>query len=64
MTAILGRLATYGGKVVKWNEAFNSNVRLADTDRLHNLDDPAPVLPDETGAYPVPIPGTGNLLLA
>ena len=27
MTAILGRMATYSGKLVKWDEAFNSQLR-------------------------------------
>ena len=60
MTAILGRLATYSGKVVKWNEALDSQVRLADTDRLRSLDDRPPVLPDSHGDYPVATPGGGS----
>ncbi len=63
MTAILGRLATYGGKVVKWNDALNSNVQLADTDQLRTLEDAPPVLPDGTGNYPVPVPGSSAKLL-
>lgn len=60
MTAILGRLATYSGKVVKWNEAFESQIRLADTDRLHSLEDSPPVLPDSRGDYPIAAPGGGS----
>ena len=58
MTAILGRLATYSGKVVKWNDAIKNEVQLADVDSLHSLDDPAPVQPDQSGAYSVPTPGS------
>jgi predicted dehydrogenase len=28
MTAIMGRMATYSGQVVSWDEAFNSNINL------------------------------------
>ncbi len=58
MTAILGRMATYSGKVVKWDDAINSGIQLADTDAMHSFDDPAPISPDEDGQYPVPVPGS------
>jgi predicted dehydrogenase len=58
MTAILGRLATYSGKVVRWDDALNSEISLADTDSLHSFDDAAPVQPDKDGRYPVPVPGS------
>jgi myo-inositol 2-dehydrogenase / D-chiro-inositol 1-dehydrogenase len=55
MTAILGRMATYSGKTVKWDEALNSNISLApDTfawDALPKL------LPNADGFYPVAVPG-------
>ncbi len=59
MTAILGRMATYSGQQVEWNEAIASDLQLADIDRLHLLDDPAPVSPDSSGRYPIAIPGLG-----
>ena len=57
MTAILGRMATYSGKVVRWEEAINSDVLLAYTDSMHSFDDHAPVLPNEQGEYEVAVPG-------
>ncbi len=57
MTSILGREATYTGKVVKWDDAFNSNVALADFDNLRSYEDEAPVVPDDDGRYPIPVPG-------
>ncbi|HPM81321.1 MAG TPA: Gfo/Idh/MocA family oxidoreductase [Candidatus Anammoximicrobium sp.] len=51
MTAIMGRLATYSGQVVKWDEALNSNVALADFDNLRTLQDEAPVKPHPNGGY-------------
>jgi myo-inositol 2-dehydrogenase/D-chiro-inositol 1-dehydrogenase len=58
MTAILGRLASYSGKRVKWDDAFNSDVHLAVTDAMHSLADRAPVEPNDMGEYPVPMPGS------
>jgi hypothetical protein len=55
MTAILGRMATYSGKVVTWDEAFNSNIAL--TTDAESWDAAAPVSPDEEGRYAVAIPG-------
>jgi len=58
MTAILGRLATYTGKVIPWEKAINSNISVADVDALASLDDKAPVELLESGEYPVPVPGS------
>ena len=55
MTAILGRMATYSGQVITWDEAMASNLNLVP--ELHSFNDPAPVLPDAEGNYPIPIPG-------
>ncbi len=57
MTSILGRHATYSGKVVKWDEAINSDTALADFDAITSMDDKAPVQPDANGNYAIPIPG-------
>ncbi len=55
MTAILGRMATYSGKVVPWDEALASDLDLAPT--RYAWDAEPPVLPDAEGRYPVPVPG-------
>lgn len=60
MTAILGRLASYSGKRVKWKDAFESDVQLADTDSLNSLADHAPVQLGDAGSYPIPKPGSGE----
>jgi len=68
MTAIMGRLATYSGKVVKWDEALNSNVALADVDRLRSFQDEAPVKPHPNGGYvteelyEIAVPGTTQVI--
>ena len=55
MTAIMGRMATYGGKVVKWQDAINSEIDLSPTNYDFAAD--PPVMPDQHGDYPVPVPG-------
>ncbi|MCJ7465379.1 MAG: Gfo/Idh/MocA family oxidoreductase [Maribacter sp.] len=55
MTAIMGRMATYSGKVIKWDEAMNSNIVLI-PDGL-TWDSPAPVQPNADGTYKIPMPG-------
>ncbi|NNE47312.1 MAG: hypothetical protein HKN37_11710 [Rhodothermales bacterium] len=55
MTAIMGRMATYSGNIVNWDAALSSNLNLM-PERFAFDADP-PVLPDESGNYPVPVPG-------
>ncbi len=57
MTAIFGRLATYTGKELRWQDAINSNIQLADVDNFKNFKNEAPVLPDANMKYPIPKPG-------
>ena len=60
MTAILGRMATYSGKVVEWDEAFNSTVSLMPERYAWDAD--PPVMPDENGHYPIPMPGVSQVV--
>jgi len=61
MTGILGRLVSESGQRITWEDAFNSDRSLADIDALVSLDCPAPVMPDENGDYPLPVPGQENI---
>jgi predicted dehydrogenase len=56
MTGILGRMATYSGQEVRWDDAMASNQKLV-PDGLVDFTSPAPVQPDAEGRYPVAIPG-------
>ncbi len=56
MTAILGRMATYSGKQVTWDEALASELDLAPAELAWSADPPS--LPDADGRYRLPIPGT------
>jgi hypothetical protein len=55
MTAIMGRMATYSGQVVEWDEALASKLDLQP--RRLAFDAEPPVLPDADGRYAVPVPG-------
>jgi len=55
MTAILGRMATYSGKVVQWEDAFNSQLDTFPKNLAWDAD-PGPK-PDENGIYPCARPG-------
>jgi len=55
LTAILGRMATYGGKEVTWDAALNSNISLMP--KVFSFDADPPVLPDANGVYPIAVPG-------
>ncbi|MBR9998490.1 MAG: Gfo/Idh/MocA family oxidoreductase [Cyclobacteriaceae bacterium] len=60
MTAIMGRMATYSGQMITWDEAINSDNKLVpDT---FGWDVLPPVLPDEKGFYPIPMPGITKVL--
>ena len=60
MTAILGRMASYSGQVLRWDDAIKSNIRLAP--ERYALDAKPPVVADATGRYPVPVPGVTKVL--
>ena len=57
MTAIMGRIATYSGKIVEWDKLLNMDFSLADVDAMTSLDSEAPVHPDEQGRYEIAMPG-------
>jgi myo-inositol 2-dehydrogenase/D-chiro-inositol 1-dehydrogenase len=55
MTAILGRMATYSGKSIGWDEALASPQALRPT--AYAWDAAPPSLPDAAGFYPIATPG-------
>jgi len=55
MTAIMGRMATYSGKLIEWESAMNADEQLV-PDNL-SWGSTAPVLPDNQGKYKIPVPG-------
>ena len=55
LTGIIGRIACYTGKVIKWDEAIQSNISLM-PDQF-TWDAKPKVLPNADGFYPVAVPG-------
>jgi len=60
MTAILGRMATYSGKIIEMEQALASNLSLMP--RTFAWDADPPVMPKEDGSYPIAVPGVTKVL--
>lgn len=60
MTTIMGRMAAHSGQLVEWEDAFNSELSLLP--EKFAWDANPPVMPDEKGNYPVPVPGESPVL--
>ncbi len=60
MTAILGRMATYSGKVVTWDEAVKSDLSLLPEKFAFDAD--PPTKPNADGYYPIAMPGATKAL--
>ena len=61
MTAILGRMATYSGTEVSWNEALNSKVVLSPDDYENLSFSSMPKSkPNSEGRYSVAVPGNSE----
>lgn len=56
MTAVMGRMATYCGKEVTWDNAINS--KLDTFPKALGWDASTPTKPDANGRYAIPVPGT------
>jgi myo-inositol 2-dehydrogenase/D-chiro-inositol 1-dehydrogenase len=57
MTCVLGRMCTYSGKEITWDDAVAKGKQLV-PDSLSSFDEDPPVMPDADGFYPVAQPGT------
>jgi myo-inositol 2-dehydrogenase/D-chiro-inositol 1-dehydrogenase len=60
LTGIIGRMCTYGGKQVTWEEAFNSKLELGP--KVFSWDAEPPIKPGPDGFYPISIPGKSAVL--
>jgi myo-inositol 2-dehydrogenase/D-chiro-inositol 1-dehydrogenase len=56
-TAVLGRMATYSGKIVKWDDAVEKGPAEMPYGEDLTYDSQPPVVPDDKGKYPVAVPG-------
>ena len=57
MTAIFGRMATYSGKMLNWDDCINSQVVVSPVDKYTSYNDEPPTKPDANGWYALPVPG-------
>jgi hypothetical protein len=55
MMAILGRMCTYSGKEITWDDALNS--KLSVMPKEYSFTATPPTVPDAEGNYPIPVPG-------
>ncbi|MGD9635291.1 MAG: Gfo/Idh/MocA family protein [Pirellulales bacterium] len=62
LTAIMGRMATYSGKIITWDQALNSTLDLSPAE--YSFSATPPVVPDSDGNYPIPVPGKTDVLNA
>ena len=60
MTAIMGRMATYSGQMINWDEALKSEKVLMPKEVT--WDSTPPTVPGEDGLYPIPIPGKTEVI--
>ena len=61
LTAIMGRMATYSGKVITQEEAMASEKLLMPSELTWNSTPPS--IPGPDGQYPIPTPGVTNVLM-
>ena len=62
MTSVLGRMATYSGQVVKWDDALKSNLSVSPVEKYHSFTDTPPVVPNDDLTYAIPTPGVTKVL--
>jgi len=60
MLAILGRMVTYTGQTISWDDAINSKESLSPASYAWDAD--PPIMPDEDGKYPIAIPGVTKFI--
>ena len=61
-TSILGRMATYSGKILRWDDALQNGADLSP--KSYDFAATPPVVPDADGFYPVPVPGKTDVMKA
>lgn len=60
LTALMGRMATYSGQVIEWDDALNSELSLMPETLAWDAD--PKIMPQEDGTYPIAIPGVTKVL--
>jgi predicted dehydrogenase len=60
MTAIMGRMATYSGQLINWDEALNSTKSIMP--EVYDWNANPPSMPDKDGRYAIPTPGVTEVV--
>tara|TARA_R110002012_G_scaffold260489_1_gene442171 strand:- start:186 stop:1529 length:1344 start_codon:yes stop_codon:yes gene_type:complete len=60
MTAIMGRMATYSGQIINWDEALKSDKVLMPEEVT--WESTPPTVPGKDGLYPIPTPGKTEVI--
>ena len=60
MLAILGRMVTYTGQAISWDDALNSQQMLSPAS--YSWDAAPPTVPGPDGSYPIAMPGQTQLV--
>ena len=60
MTSILGRMATYSGQTIEWDDAINSKIDLSPAKYDWNAN--PQVMPNADGFYPISVPGVTKVV--
>jgi len=58
MTSVLGRMATYSGQTIKWDDALASEKVISPVEKFTSFSDTPPVVPNDDMTYAIPMPGT------
>jgi myo-inositol 2-dehydrogenase/D-chiro-inositol 1-dehydrogenase len=62
MLAVMGQIACYTGNPTKWDDVLNSGLQFGPPPEDSTFAIEPPTLKDETGNYPLPLPGITELL--
>src|SRR5262245_54077180 len=57
MTAIFGRMATYSGQMLNWDQCLKSEIVVSPVEKYTSFDNEPPTKPDADGWYALPVPG-------
>ena len=60
--AVMGQIACYTGTETNWDAVMQSQMQFGPAPDGVNFQTPPPSVPDETGNYPLPMPGITKLL--
>ncbi len=61
MATVMGQITCYTGKPMKWDEVYSSDLQFGPLPDESTFATKPPTLPDQTGNYPLPLPGISGL---